>query len=117
MTRWLITGASGMLGTDLVALLTAAGEPVISRGRGGLDIADGTAVREAIAVARADVVVNCAAWTAVDDAEAHEDEAPAVNGHAGREPRYRLRRRRCGPTSPGRSLPHPGGAPFTQREW
>jgi dTDP-4-dehydrorhamnose reductase len=82
MTRWLITGANGMLGTDLVALLTAAGEPVTALGRDGLDIADGTAVKEAMATARADVVVNCAAWTAVDDAEAHEDEALAVNGHA-----------------------------------
>ena len=82
MTRWLITGANGMLGTDLVALLTAAGEPVISLGRDGLDITDGTAAKEAMAMARADVVVNCAAWTAVDDAEAHEDEALAVNGHA-----------------------------------
>src|ERR1700722_13136378 len=82
MTRWVIPGASGRLGTDLVALLTAAGEPVISLGRGGLDITDGTAAKEAMAMARADVVVNCAAWTAVDDAEAHEDEALAVNGHA-----------------------------------
>ena len=82
MTRWLITGANGMLGTDLVALLTSAGEPVTSLGRGDLDITDGTAVKQAIAIARPDVVVNCAAWTAVDDAESHEDEALAVNGHA-----------------------------------
>ena len=82
MTRWLITGANGMLGTDLVALLTSAGEPVTSLGRGDLDITDGTEVKRAIAIARPDVVVNCAAWTAVDDAESHEDEALAVNGHA-----------------------------------
>jgi dTDP-4-dehydrorhamnose reductase len=82
VTRWLITGATGMLGTDLVALLTSAGESVTPLGRGALDITDGAAVKEAVATSQPDVVVNCAAWTAVDDAEAHEDQALAVNGHA-----------------------------------
>jgi dTDP-4-dehydrorhamnose reductase len=82
MTRWLIAGAAGMLGTDLASLLSAAGEPVTALGRAGLDITDPAAVKEAVAMARPDVVVNCAAWTAVDDAEAHEEAALAVNGHA-----------------------------------
>ena len=43
--------------------------------RRDLDITDRAAVRAAVCAARPDVVVNCAAWTAVDDAEAHEDEA------------------------------------------
>jgi dTDP-4-dehydrorhamnose reductase len=81
MTRWLITGANGMLGTDLAALLTAAGESVTPLGRGALDITDGTAAKEVVASAGPDVVVNCAAWTAVDDAETDEDEALSVNGH------------------------------------
>ena len=81
MTRWLITGANGMLGTDLIALLTTADESVTPLGRGALDITDGTAAKEVVASARPDVVVNCAAWTAVDDAETHEDEALSVNGH------------------------------------
>jgi dTDP-4-dehydrorhamnose reductase len=80
VTGWLITGATGMLGTDLVAVLTSANEAVTPLGRRDLDITDGTAVKEAVTTARPDVVVNCAAWTAVDDAEAHEDKALAVNG-------------------------------------
>jgi dTDP-4-dehydrorhamnose reductase len=80
VTRWLITGAAGMLGTDLAALLTAGGDLVTPLDRRALDITDGTAVKEAVVTARPDVVVNCAAWTAVDDAEAREDEALAVNG-------------------------------------
>jgi dTDP-4-dehydrorhamnose reductase len=82
MTRWLITGANGMLGTELVALLIAAGEFVTALSRDTLDITDRTAVKEAMAMGKPDVVVDCAAWTAVDEAEAHEDEALAVNGHA-----------------------------------
>jgi dTDP-4-dehydrorhamnose reductase len=81
MTRWLITGANGMLGTDLIALLTTANESVTPLGRGALDITDGAAAKEVVPSARPHVVVNCAAWTAVDDADAHEDEALAVNGH------------------------------------
>ena len=79
MTRWLVTGAGGMLGTDLVAALTSGGAPVTGLDRASLDVTDAAAVTDAIARGRPDVVVNCAAWTAVDDAEASEEQALAVN--------------------------------------
>ena len=79
VTRWLVTGAGGMLGTDLVAALASRGEPVTGLDRAGLDVTDAAAVTDAIARCRPDVVVNCAAWTAVDDAEAAEEQALAVN--------------------------------------
>jgi len=79
VTRWLVTGAGGMLGRDLVAALADRGEPVSGMDRASLDVTDGAAVADAIASARPDVVVNCAAWTAVDDAEASEEQALAVN--------------------------------------
>ncbi|MGW0459905.1 dTDP-4-dehydrorhamnose reductase [Streptomyces tendae] len=80
MTRWLVTGATGMLGRDVVAALRAAGEGArtTALGRDGLDITDAARVREA--VAGHDVVVNTAAWTDVDGAEADEEAAAAVNG-------------------------------------
>ena len=80
MIRWLVTGAGGMLGRDLTSLLADCGEQVTGLTRADLDITDTTEVRAALETAKADVVVNCAAWTAVDDAEAHEDAALAVNG-------------------------------------
>lgn len=79
MTRWLVTGAGGMLGTDLVAALTSGGEPVTGFDRANLDVTDAAAVTDAITRCQPDVVVNCAAWTAVDDAEASEEQALAVN--------------------------------------
>src|SRR5690625_3141456 len=75
--RWLVTGATGMLGRDMVAVLESAARGVTAFGRGELDILDAAAVHDA--VDGHDVVVNCAAWTAVDDAESHEDDAYAVN--------------------------------------
>jgi dTDP-4-dehydrorhamnose reductase len=68
-----------MLGADLVAALTARGEPVTAMNRAGLDVTDAAAVTDVIARHRPDLVVNCAAWTAVDDAEAAEEQALAVN--------------------------------------
>jgi dTDP-4-dehydrorhamnose reductase len=79
VTRWLVAGAGGMLGTDLVAALAAHGETVTGLDRAGLDVTDAASVTDAITACRPDVVVNCAAWTAVDDAEAAEDRALAVN--------------------------------------
>jgi len=79
MSRWLVVGSGGMLGQDVVATLTAEGRDVTGLTRRDLDITDGAAVRAAVRAARPDVVVNCAAWTAVDDAETHEDQAYQVN--------------------------------------
>jgi dTDP-4-dehydrorhamnose reductase len=76
--RLLVTGAAGMLGTDVVA--AAAGHDVIALARADLDIADAAAVRAAVDGARPDAVINCAAWTDVDGAEEAEDAATAING-------------------------------------
>ena len=80
MTRWLVTGAGGMLGADLVAALAARGEPVTGLDRAALDVTDASAAADTVAAARPAVVVNCAAWTAVDEAETAEDRAMAANG-------------------------------------
>lgn len=80
MTRWLVTGAAGMLGRDLTGLLRARGADFIPLTRADLDITDQAGTAKAVAEARPDVVVNCAAWTAVDAAEDHEEEALAING-------------------------------------
>ena len=80
MARWLVTGAAGMLGQDLISVLDAQGQEVVGLTRADLDITDEAAVRDAVAGHRPATIVNCAAWTAVDDAEAQEAQALAVNG-------------------------------------
>ncbi|HKX69549.1 MAG TPA: dTDP-4-dehydrorhamnose reductase [Intrasporangium sp.] len=75
--RVLVTGATGMLAHDLVPALRTAGHVVTAVGRGDLDVTDAGACTAA--AAGHDLVVNCAAWTKVDDAETHEQEAFAVN--------------------------------------
>ena len=82
MNRWLVTGAGGMLGRDLVSVLDGRGAEVAALRRTDLDITDRAAVRAALWHWQPDVVVNCAAWTAVDDAETHEADALLVNGQA-----------------------------------
>ncbi|AWB95922.1 dTDP-4-dehydrorhamnose reductase [Agromyces badenianii] len=73
--RYLITGANGMLGRDLQSALDD--REVTALGRADLDVTDAAAV--AAAVQGHQVVINCAAYTKVDDAESHEDDAYAVN--------------------------------------
>lgn len=73
----LVTGAAGLLGTDLVTALLEADHEVTGLDRGDLDITVAADVEAA--VAGHEVVVNTAAWTAVDAAEDHEGEAFAVN--------------------------------------
>ncbi|SDT55969.1 dTDP-4-dehydrorhamnose reductase [Actinoplanes derwentensis] len=80
-TRWLVTGAGGMLGRDLQRVLAAHDETaVIAAGHTDLDITSPAQVRAA--VAEADIVINAAAWTDVDGAETDEKQATAVNGDA-----------------------------------
>src|SRR5687767_13954197 len=78
--RLLVTGAAGMLGRDVVAAAANAGHDVAGLARAELDITDAHAVRAAVGAARPDAVVNCAAWTDVDGAEAAEAAATAING-------------------------------------
>ncbi len=65
-----------------MTVLEERGEAVTGLSRADLDITDAGAVQEALARRQPDVVVNCAAWTAVDDAEASEGAALRVNGEA-----------------------------------
>jgi dTDP-4-dehydrorhamnose reductase/4-ketoreductase len=78
--RWLITGAGGMLGRDVVEELTRRGETVVGLDRAALDITSPPAVDSAVREHRPDVVANCAAYTAVDDAETDEARALEING-------------------------------------
>lgn len=75
--RWLVTGALGMLGTDLTRMLAERGEHVDGIDKDDVDITDPRAT--AYVASGYDVVVSCAAFTAVDPAEEHEDVAFAVN--------------------------------------
>lgn len=76
MTRWLVTGAGGQLGSHLVELL---GSSSVGLSRAELDITSATAVSAAVREHRPDVVINAAAYTAVDAAETEEAAAAAVN--------------------------------------
>jgi dTDP-4-dehydrorhamnose reductase len=69
-----------MLGVDVVAAASGAGHDVVGLARAELDITDAAAVSAAVADARPDVIVNCAAWTDVDGAESQAAAALAVNG-------------------------------------
>lgn len=77
--RWVITGAGGQLGQHLLAQLSARSEDVVALGSAELDITREPDVREAVAALRPDVLVNAAAYTAVDAAETDEDAAHRVN--------------------------------------
>lgn len=75
--RWLIVGGKGMLGTDLAQLLRDRKESVKVLDRPEIDITNVKSVTEQIN--DTDIVVNTAAFTAVDPAEENEAAAFAVN--------------------------------------
>ena len=75
----LMTGARGMLGRDLLPLLSAKHE-VLGKDIQDFDITDRKRVQEEIAACRPDVVIHAAAYTDVDGCETKRDLAFAVNG-------------------------------------
>jgi len=77
----LITGARGMLGTDLTAVFTKAlgGKAVVSLGSAELDITNVAKVHSVIAEVKPTVVVNAAAYTNVDKAETESELALSLN--------------------------------------
>lgn len=67
--RILLTGAGGMLGSDLAPVLAGAGHEVFARPKSDLDITSEIEVARAFREIQPNVVVNCAAFTRVDDCE------------------------------------------------
>lgn len=79
--RILLTGKNGQLGSELQPLLTTLGE-VFAVGRDTLDLAKPDAISSLMAEIKPHIVVNAAAYTAVDKAETETDLATAINGIA-----------------------------------
>jgi dTDP-4-dehydrorhamnose reductase len=82
MTTWLVTGAGGQLGTDVVQLLRAYRADVTTVDHRALDVTDAAAAERVLTDAAPDVVINCAAYTEVDAAETDEATATLINGVA-----------------------------------
>jgi dTDP-4-dehydrorhamnose reductase len=77
----LLTGRNGQVGWELARLLPTLGQ-VRSAGRDDFDLADADAVRRVVRDARPQLIVNAAAYTAVDKAEAEPELAMRINGTA-----------------------------------
>lgn len=79
--RILVTGARGQVGSALASLLPAHGD-VVAVDRAALDLADADAIRSVVREVAPDLVINAAAYTAVDLAEKERDAAFALNARA-----------------------------------
>jgi dTDP-4-dehydrorhamnose reductase len=76
---WLLLGADGQLGRSLQDVLATAELSYVAVGRTDVDITNITSIETAVKRIAPTVLVNMAAWTDVDGAESHPDEALLVN--------------------------------------
>ncbi|HEY3074978.1 MAG TPA: dTDP-4-dehydrorhamnose reductase [Burkholderiales bacterium] len=74
----LLTGRNGQVGSELQKLL----QPTVATDHAALDLADADAIRRVVREVKSDVIVNAAAYTAVDKAESEPELAMQVNGVA-----------------------------------
>ena len=74
----LLTGRGGQVGSELQAIL----QPAVATEHATLDLADADAIRRTVRAAKPDVIINAAAYTAVDKAEAEPELAMRINGAA-----------------------------------
>lgn len=81
MKHILVTGVSGQVGQDLQRLLAPLGE-VVSVSRTEVDFAQAAAVQQVVDAVKPQIIVNSAAYTAVDKAESEPELAKQVNGIA-----------------------------------
>ena len=77
----LLTGANGQVGWELQRTLSSLGE-IIAFDSQGLNLADASDLRDKLKALAPQVIVNAAAYTAVDKAESEVDRAHAVNAIA-----------------------------------
>jgi dTDP-4-dehydrorhamnose reductase len=75
----LLTGASGQVGRSVAVLAPQSGFEFIALARDQLDIADARAVSALVQDLKPDLVINAAAYTAVDKAESEPEKAFAIN--------------------------------------
>ena len=81
MSRILVTGRNGQVGFELQRNLAGRGQ-VVAVGRDEMDLSDPDAIRRVVREAKPDLIVNAAAYTAVDQAESEPELALAINGVA-----------------------------------
>ena len=79
--RVVVTGGTGQVGSEVVRCLDGRAE-ILSPGRAGLDLSEPDGIRSYLAANDPDLIVNAAAYTAVDRAESEPDAAVAVNARA-----------------------------------
>lgn len=82
MKKVLLFGASGQVGNALQERLAAAGVEFVAPPRDAADLTNASSLRKVIAAAEPHVIINAAAYTAVDRAESEPDMAHAANAAA-----------------------------------
>ncbi|PON18062.1 dTDP-4-dehydrorhamnose reductase [Candidatus Entotheonella serta] len=76
-----VVGHRGMLAQSLPLMLERSGFTVMTQGRPDVDLTHTASMSQALTTIRPDIVINAAAYTAVDQAESEPEQAYAVNGH------------------------------------
>ena len=82
--KLLVTGATGLLGSEVLRAATARGHDVTGAGSSDADVTDPVQVDALLDACRPDLVVHCAAFSAVDASEEDPRRAMAVNGDGAR---------------------------------
>lgn len=77
--RVVVTGAGGLVGRAVSAHCASRGDEVVALDHRSLDITEPAAVKQRLAEAKPDVVINCAAWTNVDGCETDAPRAETAN--------------------------------------
>lgn len=81
---WVVLGGNGQLGRSFGDVLNDSSHDHQLLGRGDLDVSNREDVEHRLSTIAPDVIINCAAWTAVDDAEDHKSEAHLINAEGAR---------------------------------
>ena len=90
--RVFLTGAGGLLGSEVAREARGLGWEVVAPSRAQVDVCDAPALVAAVGSARPDAVVHCAAWTDVDGCESGRDRAFRVNALGARNAALAARR-------------------------